>query len=126
MIEPRDCDDPYWREQGKVWVEISPGRKRLVDMNKPRPTPVAKSDFPCPAIHTGAFSTPLQSMADGKFYDNKHALYKTYKAENNPQGVDYEVVGDKEIEPYSPPSKTREQNEDTDRAIARALDDIGI
>lgn len=124
--QPRRDDDPYWREQGKVWVEYLPGRKRLVDLNRPKPAPVAKSDFPCPAIHSDNLLTPLQSMADGQWYDSKSEMMKTYRADGNPQGVNYEVVGDTQIEPYSRPSRTKADDEATHAAISRALDEYGL
>src|SRR3546814_13662815 len=96
--QPRRDDDPYWREQGKVWVEIAPGRKRLVNLNKPRPVPVANSDYPCPAIHSDNLLTPLQSMADGKWYDSKSEMLKSYRADGHPTGVNYEIVGDRSEE----------------------------
>lgn len=124
---PKAYDDPSWRERGKVWVEVVPGRKRLVDLNKPRPDPNRnRSTFPAPAIHSDQLSEPLQSMATGTWHDSKSSLLKTYRADGNPQGVNYEVVGDAPIEPYTTPAPTREQEEDTDRAISRALDEMGF
>lgn len=32
-------------------------------------------------------------MADGQFYTSKTALRRTYRADGNPQGVDYVEVG---------------------------------
>lgn len=108
-----------------VWVEIAPGRKRLVDRNKPRPQ-VARSKLAFPMIVRDTFSEPLQSMADGKYYDSRSALYRSYRADGNPQGVDYEVVGDAPIEPFSPPAKTKAEEDATDAAIARALEEAGL
>ncbi len=36
----------------------------------------------------------VQSMADGKTYDSMSALRRTYRADGNPQGVEYTEVGD--------------------------------
>jgi hypothetical protein len=41
----------------------------------------------------------LQSMADGKWYDSKSALRRSYTADGNPQGRDYQEIGGTEIEP---------------------------
>lgn len=124
--EPRRDDDPYWAEQGKAWVEYAPGKKRLVDLNKPAPLPAAKSDIGFPMIISDQMLSPLQSMADGKMYDSRSQMLKSYKASGNPQGVDYEIVGDAPIEPYSRPSRTKEDEKATHAAISRALDEHGV
>lgn len=41
----------------------------------------------------------LQSMADGRVYDSKSALRRSYTADGNPQGRDYQEIGGTEIEP---------------------------
>lgn len=53
----------------------------------------SRSDFPCPTIMSDRI-TPVQSMADGKTYDTMSALRRTYRADGNPQGVEYTEVGD--------------------------------
>lgn len=124
--QPRSDDDPHWLEQGKVWIEYAPGRKRLVDLNRPAPAPVAASDFPCPAIHSDQLLTPLQSMADGKWYDSKSEMLKSYRADGNPQGQNYEIVGDAPVEPYSRPTETRQQKNEREASIDRAMAEHGI
>lgn len=69
------------------WGDIPP-RKRKDEI------PPARSDLPCPMIIKDTFSQPIQSMADGKYYDSSSALRKTYRADGNPQGVDYIELGD--------------------------------
>src|SRR3546814_13170555 len=78
------------------------------------------------SIHSDNLSTPLQSMADGKWYDSKSEMLKSYRADGNPQGVNYEIVGDAPIEPYSRPSRTKADEEATHAAISRALDEHGL
>lgn len=57
-----------------------------------------RSALPCPMIiRDGMAST--QSMADGRVYDSKSALRRSYTAEGNPQGRDYTEIGGSEIEP---------------------------
>lgn len=107
------------------WIEIAPGRKRLVDISKPLPSAPARSSIGFPTIMSGGFDEPVQSMADGQWYSDKAALERSYRAENNPQGVEYACVGDKPIEPYTRPTPTREDEEAKDAAIARALDEAG-
>lgn len=124
--QPKATDDPYWKEQGKVWVEVSPGRKRLVDLNKPAPTPVARSDFPAPNIISDCLSDPLQSMATGKMYDSRSELLKTYKADGNPQRENYHVIGDEPLKPFERPKDTKADIEARHRAVADTLNAAGM
>lgn len=79
-----------------------------------------------PTMITKPFDEPIQSMADGKYYSDAASLERTYKASGNPQGVEYDCIGDEKPKPFTPPKKTREQEEATDRAISRALDEAGF
>lgn len=47
-----------------------------------------------PRIIVSDSTEPLRSMADGRLYTSKAAMRDSYKARNNPQGVDYIEVGD--------------------------------
>jgi hypothetical protein len=78
-----------------------------------------------PMLIRDTFDQPLQSMADGKFYDSRSELYKTYRADGNPQGIEYECVGDKPIDPWSRPTPSKEDEAQKDKAISRALDEMG-
>lgn len=73
------------------WFTLDNGRSvyRRVERQERGP----RSHLALPTIASD-FSEPVQSMADGKWYTNKGALRSSYKAENNPQGVDYVEVGD--------------------------------
>lgn len=53
----------------------------------------ARGAFPIPMVVSDRIE-PVQSMADGKWYDSKQALHRTYRADGNPQGVEYTVVGE--------------------------------
>ena len=60
------------------WIDVAPGRQvmRLVsDRRDP-----ARSDLAAPTIKQDAFATPVQCMADGKFYESKSAMAATHKA----------------------------------------------
>lgn len=46
-----------------------------------------------PRILRGDEQPPLVSMADGKVYTSKAAMRASYKAANNPQGVNYVELG---------------------------------
>lgn len=108
-----------------VWVEIAPGRKRLVDRNKPRPAAPKRSKLAFPMIIRDSFDEPVQSQADGKYYDTKTELFRSYRADGNPQGVEYECVGDKPVEPWTRPEPSKEYEQDKDASISRALDEMG-
>lgn len=77
------------------------------------------------AVHSDQLLTPLQSMADGKWYDSKRQMLKSYRADGNPQGQNYEIVGDDPVKEYSRPERTRADDEETHAAISRALDEHG-
>lgn len=46
-----------------------------------------------PRVMRGDEQEPLVSMADGKTYTSKAAMRESYKAKNNPQGVNYVELG---------------------------------
>lgn len=52
----------------------------------------ARSSLPCPMIISDGID-PIESMADGRTYTSKTALRRSYRADGNPQGVDYIEVG---------------------------------
>lgn len=60
-------------------------------------------------------------MADGKFYDDPTSLRATYKAANNPHGVDFLEVGNEDMTKFTPPKRDRAANRD---AIDRAISDV--
>lgn len=125
--EPRPFNDPYWASVGKQWVEVKPGMRTLVDVAKVMSQrPPARSSFPSPMIIRDTFDTPLKSMADGKVYDSRAALYRSYRADGNPQGVEYECIGDKPVEPYSRPNPTKDDEQAKDAAISRAIEEAGL
>lgn len=76
--------------------------------------------FPVPFI-VRPFSEPVQSMADGKYYDDQSSLRATYKAANNPQGVDYVEVGNEDITKFEAPKRDKQSSKD---AIERAISKI--
>uniref|UniRef100_E6VFM0 Uncharacterized protein n=1 Tax=Rhodopseudomonas palustris (strain DX-1) TaxID=652103 RepID=E6VFM0_RHOPX len=69
-----------------------------------------RSDFPCPRIASDVME-PVQSQLDGKIYDSKSALRRTYRA----AGV---------IEVGNDPArlKPRKRQKVDDKAIAEAVD----
>lgn len=53
---------------------------------------VARSHLPVPQL-VRDFDEPVMSMADGQYYSNKAALRRTYRADGNPQGIEYDEIG---------------------------------
>lgn len=73
-------------------------------------TPPARGNFPVPMFISDSID-PVQSMADGKWYDSKQALHRTYRADGNPQGVEYTVVGDHKAKKGHTPSTIKSKAE---------------
>lgn len=94
------------------WSDFKPRERRA------RAAP-ARSSLPCPQI-VRAFAEPVQSQADGKWYDNPRDLSNSHKASGNPQGIDYIEIGNERVK-YEPPQfDEKERRED----IRRSLHDV--
>lgn len=59
-------------------------------------TATQRSGLPCPML-VRAFAEPVQSMADGKFYDTPRDLERTYRADGNPSGQEFIPLGNETI-----------------------------
>ena len=74
----------------------------LIDWSKPLPrrtrerAPVQRSSLACPMI-VRSFAEPVQSMADGKWYDTPRDLERTYRADGNPKGEEYIALGNEKV-----------------------------
>lgn len=66
---------------------------KVVEKGSVPRAPLLRSDLPCPYFISDT-TEPLRSMADGKIYTSRAAMRQTYKAGGNPQGVEYQEVGD--------------------------------
>lgn len=76
-----------------AWIDLGDGRSVYRNVKaKPRGE---RSGLAMPMILSDRIE-PVQSMADGKTYDSMAALRRTYRADGNPQGVEYTEVGDAE------------------------------
>ena len=80
----------------------------------------ARSGFPCPMVIRDSMDD-IQSMADGRIYDSKSALRRSYTAEGNPQGRDYQEIGGTEIEPAGRASVDKKALRD---AVDKAMHDV--
>lgn len=62
----------------------------------------ARSAFPTPMLRRDAID-PVLSMADGETYDSLSSLRRSYRADGNPQGIEYEELGnEKRTDPVMP------------------------
>ena len=71
------------------WIDLGGGRKVYRKTGSPRGP---RSALPCPQI-VRAFPEPVQSMADGKYYDTPRDLERTYRADGNPRGEEFIPLG---------------------------------
>lgn len=90
----------------------------LMDRATGAVTPFSRDAAPClPRIDTGDDQAPLVSMADGKTYTSRAAMRESYKASNNPQGVNYiEIGNEKSAAPQKPKSDRAAIRDSIDRA----------
>ena len=92
----------------------------LPPVDKPIRQRGARSGFPCPMVIRDSMDS-IQSMADGRIYDSKSALRKSYTADGNPQGRDYQEIGGTEIEPAGRAKVDKKGIRD---ALDRAMHDV--
>lgn len=88
-----------------------------------RPVPVERgerSHLSCPALALDTIE-PTISQADGKEYTSKSALRATYRAENNPQGINYIEIGNESLPSFTPPKRDAMKSLE---AIERAEADV--
>lgn len=80
-----------------------------------------RSDLGFPMIGVRDDTEPLVSMADGKHYTSRAAMRESYKAPNNPKGVDYiEVGNDPEFIKPTPRQPLAPKKEDFLVAVEKA------
>lgn len=102
-----------FRPETEGWFVFDDGRKYL------RPLQQETSSHSMTIISDNI--DPVKSMADGRMYDSKSALYRTYKASGNPQGRNYECVGNEDTSKFTPPKRDKQASIN---AIKRALGDL--
>lgn len=98
------------------WYDLGNGRQVMRKVKDPKP---ARSSLAMPMI-SGAFDRPVQSMADGKYYDTSRDLERTYKADGNPFGQEFIPLGTENIKApvYTPDPKKRRDD------IRQAIQDV--
>lgn len=99
------------------WIDLGNGRQVMRKVQEPKRS--ARSNLAMPMI-VGAFDRPVQSMADGKFYDTSRDLERTYKANGNPFGQEFVPLGNENIKApvYTPDPKKRRND------IRKAIQDV--
>lgn len=100
----------------KQWFDLGNGRK--IFRAVPERTDASKSSLPSPYFVTDTIPE-TRSMADNKLYTSKKAMRASYKAENNPAGVDYIEIGNEPMAEFKRPERDRAGDR---AAIERAID----
>lgn len=112
--------EPSLFRADEAWFIFDDGRqclrKREVSENR------CRADLPTPMIMSDSID-PIKSMADGRTYDSKSALYRTYRADGNPQGIRYECVGNEDTSKFTPLKRDKAKAME---AVHRAASEMGI
>lgn len=89
-----------------AWFDNGRGRQTYRKVRDEVPS--ARSGLPTPML-VRPFADPVQSMADGKYYDNPRDLERTYRATGNPQGEEYIALGNETLKAvdYEPDAAER-------------------
>lgn len=83
--------------------------------DRPRPQP-QRSTLACPMI-VRTFAEPIQSMADGKYYDTPRDLERTYRADGNPSGQEFIALGNETLKTTEYVPDATERRNDMRQAI---------
>jgi hypothetical protein len=83
---------------------------------------VARSRLPCPMLISDQ-TEPVRSMVDGKTYDSKSALRRTYSPSGNAEGERYNEVGN---ETQEIPSRPKPDRKAIRESVRRAASRVGI
>lgn len=106
--------EPSLFRADEAWFVFDDGRKYLrkrEPVSRVERGPMIMSDY----------IEPVKSMADGRTYESKSALYASYRPEGNPQGIRYECVGNEDTSKFSRPVRDKGKAME---AIKRAMGDL--
>lgn len=94
------------------WSGLKPRQQRIRASSQ-------RSGLACPML-VRPFAEPVQSMADGRFYDTPRDLERTYRADGNPRGEEFIPLGNETMPTteYVPDSKERRDH------IRQAMHDV--
>lgn len=95
------------------------GKGRSVYRPVPVETRKARSDLSTPYFISDTLDDALYSGADGKQYTSKSALRSSYKAANNPRGIEFTEVGN-DIN-FAPPKEIEISDSAIDASIQKAI-----
>lgn len=97
-----------------AWFDAGNGRQvyRRVKVE----TPKARSSLSSPQV-IRAFSEPIQSMADGQWYDNPRDLSRSHRASGNPHGIDFIELGNEEMSFVEHKTDERKLRDDIREAV---------
>ncbi|CDP50700.1 hypothetical protein [Devosia sp. DBB001] len=100
-----------------AWFDAGNGRRvyRRVTAEVPK----ARSSLACPQV-IRAFAQPVQSMADGQWYDNPRDLSRSHRANGNPHGIDFIELGNEEMPFVEHKTDERQLRDD----IREAMQDV--
>jgi hypothetical protein len=99
------------------WIDLGNGRKLLRKVGPMSRGP--RSDLACPNV-IKPFSEPVQSMADGRFYDHPRDLERTYRADGNPSGQEFIPLGNEKSQGVEYTLDPKQRRND----IKQALHDV--
>jgi hypothetical protein len=116
MAELLRVEPGLFRPETEAWFIYDDGRRYL------RPIAAQETGPKGPMIISDHIDACI-SHADGKTYDSKSALFRSYRPEGNPQGVRYECVGNETAKPFKRPAP---QHRERMEAINRAASEMGI
>lgn len=81
--------------------------------------PSKRGAFPTPMV-VGDSQDPLRSMADGKMYTSKSAMRRSYRADGNPEGVEFTEVGN-DAARFKPKPKPQVDEAKIEASIGKAI-----
>lgn len=99
-----------------VRYDLGDGRSVYRPLREPKPS--RRSDLATPRIIADAFDRPVQSMANGRWYESKRALAASHKASGNPHGQDFIELGNEEMPWVEHETSEAELRDDIRAAVA--------
>lgn len=100
-----------------AWYDAGNGRqvyRKVPEISAPKRSHLSSPQLVRP------FDQPIQSQANGKWYDDPKSLSASHKAANNPQGVDYIELGNERMEWKPAEFNEKERRDD----IRQSLHDV--
>jgi len=91
------------------WSDLKPRQKTF--RSSPR-----RSDLAAPML-IRPFAQPVQSMADGKYYDTPGELSRSHRAAHNPHGQDFIELGNEQMQFVEHKSDEKQLRDDVRAAM---------